>query len=291
MSSRTYCLITLTMFVTFGSDVFADKETSIAGQQLIIARYTNTPAVIDGVVAPGEWTAAIPVHVKANHPATAPGLVPNLPDLLLFPPDNQDDSSYTIYTMYDDDNLYVAVNVADDIRINDGPVAFLDDDVELFIDGDKQPFDLLAALVCGPSNPDCPEPVINNEGFQILTSVGGDRATLPDNNPAIVWESKTGPRPRGFLAEFRIPLDSINTIDTSFFTDGDPSAGFRKPSPGDTIGFNVTVGDDDNGGDSYLRSEPGVHTDNYIAWDGSSLNWNAGAEQDWGSLYLAPVDA
>jgi hypothetical protein len=288
MSSRTYYLITLTMFVTFGSDVFADRETSLAGQQLIIARYTNTPVVIDGVFAPREWSAAIPVHVKANKPATAPGLVPNLPFLpFLVPPDNQDDSSYTIYTMYDDDNLYVAVNVADDILINDGPFAFLDDDVELFVDGDKQPVDLLAALDCGPSNPDCPEPVINNEGFQILTSVGGDRATLPDNNRAIVWESKTSLRPRGFVAEFRIPLDSINTIDTSFFTGGDPNAGFRRPIPGDTIGFNVTVGDDDNGGDSYLRSEPGVHTDSYIAWDGSSLNWFFAAEQDWGSLYFA----
>jgi hypothetical protein len=77
MSSRTYCLITLTMFVVFGSNVFADKQTSIAGKQLIIARYTNTPVVIDGVFAPGEWSAAIPVHVKANKPATAPGVVPN----------------------------------------------------------------------------------------------------------------------------------------------------------------------------------------------------------------------
>jgi len=289
MSSRTYCLITLTMFVVFGSNVFADKQTSVAGKQLMIARYTNRPVVIDGVFAPGEWSAAIPVHVKANKPATAPGLVPKLPDFpVLVPPDNQDDSSFTIYTMYDDDNLYVAVDVADDIIINDGPVAWLDDDVEVFIDGDRQPFDWAAALFCGPSNPDCPDPVINNEGFQILTSVGGDRLTSPDNNPAIVWESKTGPRPRGFLAEFRIPLDSINTIDTLFFTGGDPNGGFRRPSPGDTIGFNVTVGDDDNGGDGYLRSEPGVHTDGYIAWDGSSPNWDVLLEQDWGSLYFSP---
>ena len=288
MSSRTYCLITLTMFVVFGSNVFADKQTSVAGKQLMIARYTNRPVVIDGVFAPGEWSAAIPVHVKTNKPATAPGLVPKLPDFpVLVPPDNQDDSSFTIYTMYDNDNLYVAVDVVDDILINDGPFPFLDDDAELFVDGDQQPLDILAAFFCA-NNPDCPEPVINNEGFQILTSVGGDRFTAPDNNPAIVWESKTGPRPRGFLAEFRIPLDSINTIDTSFYTGGNLNAGFRRPSAGDTIGLNVTVGDDDNGGDSYIRSEPGVHTDGYIAWDGSSLNWDAAAEQDWGSLYFAP---
>jgi hypothetical protein len=289
MRSRIYCLVTLVILTVFGTNVFADQQTSVAGKQLITARYTDRPAVIDGVFAPGEWSAAIPLHVKANKPATAPGLVPKLPDVpFLVPPDNQDDSSFTIYAMYDADNLYVAVNVADDILMNDGPVAWLDDDVELFVDGDQQPFDWAAALFCGPNNPDCPEPVINNEGFQILTSVGGDRLTAPDNNPAIVWESKTGLRPRGFLAEFRIPLDSINTVDTLFFTGGDPNAGFRRPSPGDTIGFNVTVGDDDNGGDGYLRSEPAAHTDGYIAWDGSSLNWDVLNEDDWGNLYFAP---
>src|SRR5215470_11465060 len=76
--------------------------------------------------------------------------------------------------------------------------------------------------------------------------------TDPSNNPAIVWDSKTGARPHGFAAEFRVPLDSINTMDTSWFTTFFPATGSRPPQPGDIIGFNVAVGDDDNGGLSYL---------------------------------------
>ena len=61
-----------------------------------------------------------------------------------------------------------------------------------------------------------------------------------------------------------------------------------RPQAGDTIGFNVAVGDDDNGGSSYLRSEPAPHTDSYTAWDGRSLGWYVFAERDWGNLYFAP---
>ena len=50
----------------------------------------------------------------------------------------------------------------------------------------------------------------------------------------------------------------------------------------------VAVGDDDNGGLSYLRTEPAPHTDSYTAWDGRSVGWYVFAERDWGNLYLAP---
>jgi hypothetical protein len=56
---------------------------------------------------------------------------------------------------------------------------------------------------------------------------------------------------------------------------------------GDIIGFNVAVGDDDNGGPSYLREKPGAHTDSFTAWDGRSVGWFVFAEADWGNLYFA----
>src|SRR5438874_852876 len=260
-SPERFCSMCLVVFgLLFGltSNTFAAKETNIAGTQVMVARHTRTAVSIDGIFNPEEWSAAIPIHVNGSKPGGAPGVVPNLPFIpFLFPPDSRQDSSFTIYTLYDADNLYVAVDVVDDILINDGPVPYLDDDVELFVDGDNQPSDLQFALICGPGNSDCPNPVQNNEGFQLITSVGGDTLTVPQNNPNVVWESKTGRRPSGFVAEFRIPLDSINTMDTSWFTGGTPDNGFRRPQPGDTIGFNVSVGDDDNGGLSYFRSEPG----------------------------------
>jgi len=274
------------------ASALADEETPasiLPGRQIMVARYTSTPPVIDGVFSLEEWAGALPVYVAGSlHPATAPGVVPNIGLPFLFAPDSPQDSSFTIYVLYDANNLYVAVDVLDKIIICDGPVPYLDDDAEIFIDGDRQPGDLQMATTCGPGNPNCPNPVINNEGFQLVTSVCNQSLTSPSNNPSIVWESKAGLRPHGYVVEFRIPLDSINTSDTSWFSGGFPGSSFRRPQPGDFIGFNVAVGNDDNGGLSYARTEPGPHKDTYTAWDGRSVGWFVFAESDWGKLYLAP---
>src|SRR5215831_10934332 len=267
-------------------------QSRIAGKQFMVARYTHTPPVIDGVFSPGEWRHAIPVYVEgSSHPATPPGVVPSIGLPYLFPPDSPADSSFKIYALYDDNNLYVAVDVTDDIIICDRPVPYLDDDVEIMIDSDRQPGDVHMAILCGPGNPNCPNPVVNNEGFKLTTSVCNQTLTDPSNNPSIVWDSKAGLRPHGFVVEFRIPLSSINTIDTSWFSNPFAGPGVRLPQPGDIIGFNVAVGDDDNGGLGYLRGEPAPHTDSFPAWDGRSVGWYIFSEQDWGNLYLAtPTD-
>lgn len=297
-SPRSLCgiasLLLLALLGVVSSNTVAQEETqgtTIPGKQFMVARYTSTPPVIDGVFSLEEWQGAIPVYVDGSTPATPPGVVPKIPYLpFLFPPDSPASSSFTIYTLYDDNNLYIAVDVNDNIVICDGPVPFLDDDAEIMIDGDRRPGDVHMALICGPDNPNCPNPVVNNEGFHLVTSVCNQSLTDPPNNPSIVWESKAGLRPNGYVVEFRIPLDSINTIDTSWFTNPFPGSGFRRPQPGDIIGFNVAVGNDDNGGLSYARSEPGPHHDSYLAWDGRSVGWYVFAEQDWGNLYLAPRD-
>ncbi|PYX48711.1 MAG: hypothetical protein DMG79_11160, partial [Acidobacteria bacterium] len=108
--------------VVLSTNALAQKntETAIPGKQFMVARYTNKPPVIDGVFSPGEWAKAEPVHVTGNSPATAPGVVPNIGLPYLFPPDSPADSSFSIYTLYDDNNLYVAVDVTDDIIFCDG---------------------------------------------------------------------------------------------------------------------------------------------------------------------------
>ena len=91
------------------TSAFAKKPSSEPGQQVITARWTETPTVIDGAIGPGEYSAAIPVHVKFNKPATTPGIVPVVETNPFFPPpDNPDDLSYTISVMYDEDNLYMS---------------------------------------------------------------------------------------------------------------------------------------------------------------------------------------
>src|SRR5437773_12400847 len=89
-----------------GLGVQANQQTTEAGKQRMTARRTTKPVVVDGDFSPGEWSAAIPVHVDAIKPGEAPGLVPwqGLP-YAINPPQNQDDSSFTIYAMYDDNYL------------------------------------------------------------------------------------------------------------------------------------------------------------------------------------------
>ena len=194
--SRTAVLVVLGLVVALSANVFAQNETTIPGRQVMVAHYPRHAPVIDGVLRPSEWRDAKAVYIDGTTPTTAPGIVPSIGLPFLFPPDSPADSSFTIYTLYDNNNLYVAVDVLDDIVICDGPTPFLDDDVEIMVDGDREPGDVHMARVCGPGNPDCPNPVVNNEGFKLTTSACGDTLTDPSNNPNIIWESKAGRRPR-----------------------------------------------------------------------------------------------
>jgi hypothetical protein len=249
----------------------AGPQTTEVGQQIVVAKYTSNLISIDGAVEGAEWSGAIPVRVDATKPESAPGLIPWLgqPNGLT-PPRNAADLSYTIRALYDDQNLYVSVEVGDDIVIFDTPWApYLDDDVEIFIDGDGQPGDFFAD---------------NLEGFQLVTSA--DPNTIRDVTAIqypffkpVDWSSQAGPTARGFVVEYRIGLDSINTLDSS------TEIGFRRPQPGDAIGFNVTVADDDHGGASYLEDPLGS---TYLAWDGSSPSWDYSNESHWGTLVFAP---
>jgi hypothetical protein len=319
-------LCTSILLLAVGS-MIADQQTTIPGQQVMVARRTTKPVVIDGVFGPGEWSRAIPVHVTAIRPAEAPGIVSWVGlEGGVNPPDNQHDSSFKVYAMYDADNLYIAVDVADDNIISDNPEnPWLDDDVEIFIDGDNQPIDMDAigyTVNWAPyETPPIPYPpglfgvLPNNEGFQLVTSAGNVAKVYPSPVIEVDWSSKAGLRPRGFLIETRISLDSINTIDNSWLTDatkaqpdwendptkaaGDPTAlfspAFQRPQPGDSIGFNVVVADDDCGllgddpwQDSINRTDLVPNPSSYTAWDGSSANWYYADEEAWGTLYLAP---
>lgn len=316
MKHICYCSIILLLA---SPGIRADQQTPEAAKQAITAVRTKQPIVIDGVFGAGEWKTAIPVHVDAIRPGEAPGIIPwvGLPGGLN-PPDNQDDSSFTIRAMYDDNYLYVAVDVADDNIIADNPEnPWLDDDVEIFIDGDNKP-----SAVGEGSDMDAIRDyswvygvVPNNEGFQVVTSAGNARRIYPVPDIQVNWDSHAALRPRGFLVETRISLDSINTIDNSWWTNplmtpADPEdftqslpygipfePKFRRPQPGDSIGFNAVVGDDDCGRqpgsldpmqDSWNRTDLITNPSSQMAWDGSSANYWYAEEADWGTLYFAP---
>lgn len=240
--------------------VSGDKPATEPGQQEMVARYTDAAPVIDGVMGPGEYSAAIPVHVKFNQYDMWPGVITGLGETLQYDLPNQDDLSFTIYTLYDDEYLYVTVDVADDAIWDDGYdylgiCPFCDDAPEIFVDADyaDEGCTLMPDGSCEWNQ--------SEEGFQIIMDSGGDPFAAND----IVWDGAPGPRPRGYVVEFRIALTSIDMID---------GEGEENPGPGDDIGFNVAVGDDDNGGwpynvEQFWWGEPGELTDTYGRWDSS----------------------
>ncbi|MHC1765233.1 MAG: sugar-binding protein [Verrucomicrobiia bacterium] len=290
-------ILPLVLLLATGS-ALAKQETSVPGQQWIVAHRTQKPVVIDGILGAAEWAAAIPIHVDAVKPTTAPGVIPSY----LSPPDNQDDLSFAVRAMYDDDNLYVAVRVADDILLApfaDPTLLWMNDDVEILIDGDRQPWDLVFEELFGYP---CGDPYVNQEGYQLITpaSLDGARQTVPACNNVIAgaWTSAFHLAPRGYVVEVKIPLDIINTHNNLFWDDNlipiEPSLiVYRPPQPGDVIGFNVFVGDNDSGR-SY--ADPTGVGDSFLAWDGNggvdesgnSLWGGPFVEPDWGNLYFAP---
>src|SRR5215469_16709571 len=114
LSCVTHWLVVGTLVLLSSSAISqsVSPQSRIPCKQFMVARYTKTPPVIDGVFSLTEWGRALPVYVAGSlHPATPPGVVPNIPGLpFLLPPDSPADSSFTIYTLYDDNNLYVAVD-------------------------------------------------------------------------------------------------------------------------------------------------------------------------------------
>lgn len=247
------------------------------GQQEYVARWTDAPPTIDGILDTEEYRDAIPLHVTLDDPTTPPGIVPGGTPYTLPVPDGPEDLSFTIHALYDAENLYVTVDVVDDIVIDDGPMfsgyeaAWEDDDVEIFIDGDN-------------AGNDFQNNKANKEGFQLLMDVGGDAVEVfegmsPPKAPDF-WEGAAGLRPNGYVVEFRISLSWIDVID---------GEGEAPPGPGSSVGFNITVGDDDNGGKGYNvgtgAEEP---ADSYGAWDGNSTSWKVNREDDWGTLYFEP---
>jgi hypothetical protein len=219
------------------------------------ARPTTAAITIDGIINPGEYVDATPVYVEFGDPAAVPGIVP---DWIPLPADAAD-LSYEILTVYDAADLFVAVHVYDDVLQDDSEIPWQDDDIEIFLDPDYVGNDIEA----GTPNP---------EGFRVYMDVGGDYST---DGPVFgqEWTAAASATGDGWAGEFKFPLASLDTQD---------GPGSTPPGPGSRIRFNVTVGDDDNGGGPYEDPDDG-----YGAWSGSHHDWSVFQETSWGELMFS----
>lgn len=166
-----------------------------------------------------------------------------------------------IYVGYDSEYLYVAVRVIDDVIHNDTAAAgsqnqstWLDDSVEVFVDGDNS------------NHPERDTAGNRPEGW----STGGqyvvtfnnayreNEAGNPGYGPDAPWYGLADIGNDGNLNyEFRISLSL-----------------FGDPQPGDVIGFDIAINDDDDGGDTL---------ENQYTWAGLTHE-----EITYGNLILGP---
>lgn len=206
----------------------------------------SKPPVIDGKIESAEWGLA--GGSAGNFWVVRPDA--NLEDGVRGgslgdtgnPPVSNEDLSYNVFVGYDADNLYVAVRVRDDVLMDDSAAAssqngttWLDDSVEVFVDGDNSNFETRDTT---GTNPD----VVRTGGQFVITINNAYReaeAGNPGFGPTAAWFAKTSRTTDasgtevGYEAEFRISLKTIGS-----------------PKPGDIIGFTVAVNDDDDGGNN-----------------------------------------
>ncbi len=172
-------------------------------------------------------------------------------------PFDNEDLSFNIYAGHDSDNLYIAARILD-FDIGDDSAApesengqtWLDDSVEVFIDGDNSNFPDRDTT---GSNPE----VVDTGGQFVIALNNAYRhaeAGNPGYGPNDAWYARADLTDAGWDAEFRISLDAIG-----------------NPQPGDVIGFSIAVNDDDDGGNAERQ----------VIWAGSPH-----VEASYGNLVL-----
>lgn len=162
----------------------------------------DTPPVIDGK-ADDIWSAAHRYDCK---------------NVVFSPLSSDDDLSANFKAMWDEDNLYLLVDVTDDDLINDSDEFWLDDGIELFIDADNSKSENYG-----------------RNDYQYCFQ--WDR-----NNPTLI-EDKQGNTANVKFAMVTTANRYVTEIKLPWATLG------VKPAPGVTIGLDVHIDDDDGGGD------------------------------------------
>jgi len=227
----------------------------------------DAPPTIDGVIDAAEWVQAFGSYSDGANSFWWVSVNENLEDWIQggsigdageAPWDNED-LSFEVYVGYDSDNLYVAVRVSDLDPWDDSAEAgsangstWLDDSVEVFVDGDNSNYPDRDTTGTNPE--------VVDTGGQFVITINNAYREAEAGNPGYgenaAWYARTEYTDTGYEAEFRISMDAIG-----------------NPTRGDIIGFTVAVNDDDDGGNG----------DRQVIWCGL-----AHTEASYGNLVLGP---
>ena len=228
----------------------------------------DTPPVIDGLIEAEEWIQAFGAQPGGANSFWWVSVNEGLEDFIqggstgdvATAPFDNEDLSFEIWVGYDSDNLYVAIRVSDYDPFDDSAEAgsangstWLDDSVEVFVDGDNSNF------------PDRDTTGSNWEvvdtGGQYVITINNAYREAEAGNPGYgedaAWYAMTELSDTGYEAEFRISMSTIG-----------------NPQRGDIIGFTVGVNDDDDGGGN----------DYQVMWCGMPHT-----EATYGNLVLGPM--
>lgn len=227
-----------------------------------VALPLGTAPTIDGVIETEEWALAGGAAGGFWQVVVDPNLEDGIRggqigDGSVNPPSSSQDLSFVIYAGFDATYLYVAVRVTDDVLQEDNAEAesengstWMDDSVEVFIDGDNSNF---ATRDTSGSNPE-----VMGTGGQFVITVNNARRDAEAGSPGYgenaPWYARTTRTDTGYDAEFRIALAKLG-----------------NPKPGDIVGFTVGVNDDDDGGGGERQ----------VTWTGSPHT-----ESTYGNLIL-----
>ena len=247
-SSRAGSLLCVLM-VGIGFEGGMELGTAVAetpADHTITAYPTTSSPVVDGQISQGEYGDATPIEVDFLNPRDLPGVMlwSNIG------PASKEDMSFKVYAVYTSTNLYIAVDVTDDVIVDDSPgEPWKDDNVEIFLDGDLVSNDLSLGWEHG-----------NDEGGSSILDVGGE------GGPGFAI---AGERAGGRIHEFIFPLELIDTQD---------GPGTTPATSGSTIGFSVFVTDYDGNNDHLVG-----------AWVYGQDLQGKYLEDYWGRLYFEPL--
>jgi len=201
----------------------ANRDTTVAAVQAQMALYVpqaGGPMKMDGDEQ--AW-AAVPAQA-IEHVAYRP-------------PTSPEDLSASFKTLWDNQALYLLVDVVDDKSVKDSVEFWLDDCVEVFIDADNDKAD-----VYGDKDY---QYHFTWEGSQFTSAHSKGESRFNKIEGVVSTAVTTG---KGYRFEIKFPWSTLGIT----------------PRPGTRIGFDVHVDDDDDGGDRDTKIM--WHTENDIAW-------------------------
>lgn len=259
--------------------------------QPVIPYLEGQTPTLDGVLSPGEYQNAWHVTVRADKD---PGINPGwdykdggLPPAEL----TTDDCSYEMYVFHNGTDLYIALDVNDEVvRFDESPNppaswtaseyiknVWWDDCTEVFIDADCDNINEGREGTASTLPTELNKLHFWQEGVHFHLGVLGHIFTKPDNLIGFgetyhkAWWTGVGLRSGGYVHEYRLKLSEFDKED---------GAGFTPLAPGDEIGFNTCANDDD------LFTPTNDRREDMLVWWGSEFDTNT-VPQKWPRVLLS----